>query len=96
MMADPIINTVEMENELPSRRERHQSSKRKRKPERTSRVIQESSSSSSEGGEGGPERSKIFKKERERQGSLFVASSIFWLYILLVGFLLFFTIRHYS
>lgn len=49
-----------------------------------------------EEGAKGPERSELFKEKRDRQGSLFVTGTIFWLFILLVGVLLFFTIRHYS
>jgi hypothetical protein len=49
-----------------------------------------------EEGAKGPERSEIFKEKRDRQGSLFVTGTIFWLFILLVACLLFFTIRHYS
>jgi hypothetical protein len=92
-MADYLVNTEEMVEALPSRRERHQGPKKKRKIERARPELLDPKS---EQEKEGPERSKIFKRERERQGSLFVASFIFWLFILLVGSVLFFTIRHYS
>jgi hypothetical protein len=115
-MVDDLARNEEGAETLPSRRERHQQSKRSRKrkaaqlpkvtetsggqkeePTDKGHVEQtEDTSALIEEGAKGPERSELFKEKRDRQGSLFVTSTIFWLFILLVGCLLFFTIRHYS
>jgi hypothetical protein len=111
-MADYLVNTEEMTETLPSRRERHHSTRKKRKGEpiqpirvqaaqepQVPQVPQEPQEPQEPVGEQekeGPVRSKIFKRERERQKALIFPTFIFWLFILLCGSLLFFSIRHYS
>jgi hypothetical protein len=102
-MADYLVNTEEMTETLPSRRERHHSTRKKRKGEpiqpirvQAAQEPQEPQEPVGEQEKEGPVRSKIFKRERERQKALIFPTFIFWLFILLCGSLLFFSIRHYS